>query len=302
MGILTKWIESLDYDYEILTKCTRHKSPRSTCTSCIDACDRNAISISKGVPVIHSSQCNECGKCIATCPVQAVAGIFPRRSMFQNQLVAIKGHTPAVKELLIYYKKGIKSILCEEEELSKDWQQTINKANRVLQELGEPLFHVQFQKVDQEVEKYTRRDLFFAWKKETQLLMKQMAPAKWRFNQNDLELAKYYPNHQFVEISLDTRKCTLCKACQILCNKKSLAITEESFSISAQTCSACKLCEDICPERAISVEEKIMLHTPLSHPIYKKVCKTCKKGFETVSENDDECVPCVKRKGLMSSS
>ena len=47
MGLLTKWAESLDYEFEILTTCSRHRSPRSTCVKCFDVCDQDAITTGK---------------------------------------------------------------------------------------------------------------------------------------------------------------------------------------------------------------------------------------------------------------
>ncbi len=296
MGIFTKWIESLHYEYEILKTCTRHKSPRSTCTKCIDACPRKAISLVNGIPQINGENCNECGKCIAACPVQAVAGIFPKRSVVQNQLIVKNKDVPAGKELLIYYKKGVRGIICEEEELCKEWQEAIDEANKILLELGETPFTVTCRKVNRAEEKITRRELLTAWKKESKSLLKELTPAKWRFNQNDLDVSKYYPEHQFAEIVLDPEKCALCKACQALCNKKCFSITSESFAINAHSCTACGLCMDICPEKAITVTEKVMLNTPVSHPVYTKVCRICKRNFDTLSEHDEECVACVKRK------
>ncbi|MFB6468102.1 4Fe-4S dicluster domain-containing protein [Cytobacillus sp. Hz8] len=300
MGLFEKWVESLDYEYEILQKCTRQKSPRSTCSNCVEVCQRNAISIKNGIPILNAAKCNECGKCIAACPVQAVAGIFPQRMIIQNQLVAFKTEeAPEVKELLIFYKKGVKTIITEDNELDGNWEEKIYEVNRILEVLGEPLISVSFQEIQQEEKKYTRKELLTAWRKEGQSLMKQMVPAKWRFNQNDLDLAKYYPNYQFAQISLDADQCTLCGACQKLCDKNCFTITDSSFMISAQKCSACRLCQDTCPEKAIVIEEKVMPNTPIDIPKLHKTCTSCHKQFETLSDANDECIPCVKRKGFM---
>ncbi|PLR84865.1 4Fe-4S dicluster domain-containing protein [Bacillus sp. V33-4] len=300
MGLFSKWAESLDYEYEILKTCTRHQSPRSKCEKCLDSCDIDAILIVKGVPVINNEECIECGKCMAACPVQAVAGIFPKRTVIQNQLVITDDDIPTVMELLVYYKKGIRAIVCEQEKLNENLEKTIDEVNSVLQELGESAFSVIFQKGGGSTDtSCTRRDLFIGWKQETHSWMKQMTPAKWRFNQTDLELAKHYPNHQFSEIKLDISKCTLCRACQVLCDKNCLNVTETDFSISAQRCSSCRLCEDICPEKAIFVEEKISRHKTIEHPVYTKVCTSCNKSFETLSVNSETCVTCIKRKGFL---
>ena len=70
MGVLSKWVESLDYEYEILTSCIRHRSPRSTCEECVKRCHENAISIHNSKRVIDNKKCTECGQCIPACPVQ----------------------------------------------------------------------------------------------------------------------------------------------------------------------------------------------------------------------------------------
>ena len=40
MALLSKWVESLDYEYEILSSCTRHRSHHSTCTKCVETCEK----------------------------------------------------------------------------------------------------------------------------------------------------------------------------------------------------------------------------------------------------------------------
>lgn len=294
MGIFSKWVESLDYEYEILSSCSRHKSPRSTCTNCVDVCEVDAIIWKKGIPIINHKKCNECGKCIASCSVQAIAGIFPRRTFLQNKLVAENHSVPSVKELLVYAKTGLKGIATENE-LSDQWKQTIEEANKILRMLTESPLHVFESQSEPVNETYTRRELFFSWSKESHILMKEMAPAKWRFNQKDLELSKYYPNYQFAEIQLDAHKCTLCKACQILCEKNCLSITDTGFEISSQACSNCRLCEDICPEKAISVIEKVSPHQEIQYKSHKNQCITCGDTFTTLSEGKQICVPCEKK-------
>ena len=93
MGILSKWVESLDYEYEILHSCIRHRSPRSTCEECVKSCPENAISIYNSKPQIDNKKCTECGQCISVCPVQAVAGIYPNRTIKQGQLVSNRQRT-----------------------------------------------------------------------------------------------------------------------------------------------------------------------------------------------------------------
>lgn len=294
MGLFSKWVESLDYQYEILSSCSRSKSPRSTCSCCIEACELNAIEMKNGIPQINYKDCNECGKCMVSCPVQAIAGIFPKREFHQGRLVEGKNPPPSAKELVVYAKKGIKGIVGEEE-INSQWIRVVEEANVILNQLEEPLLTVEQVKMEKTEECISRRDLFFSWKEGTQSLIKEMSPAKWRFNQTALELSRYYPDYQFVNLQLNTEKCTLCHACEKLCNKKCIEINDEGFIISAQSCSNCKLCEDICPEKAISVSEQISLYEQVEYPFFKNACSSCHKSFYTLSESQEKCVPCMKK-------
>ncbi|MFJ7729441.1 4Fe-4S binding protein [Neobacillus sp. NPDC097160] len=300
MGLLDKWVESLDYQYEVLPSCTRKKSPRSTCQSCLDVCEHDAITLENNHPFIQKEKCIECGNCIAACPVQAVAGIFPQRSVIDNKLLVSNEHVPTVKEMLVLYKQGVREMVSEDPSLTGSLLNVIEEANSILIQLGEDALKVSNKAIEKTEEVYSRRELFSLWKKEGKSLIKQAAPAKWRFNHKHLDVTKYYPNYQFTNISLNLDTCTLCKACEILCDKKCFSITETSFSIAAQACFSCRLCEDICPENAIRLEERISVVKDIHYPIYKKQCCTCQKPFETIRENEEQCVSCTKRKGFLA--
>ncbi len=298
MGLLNRWIESLDYEFRVLDSCSRHHSPHSTCSKCIESCTEAAVTLVSGKPIISTQKCLECGDCIAECPAQAIEGFLPKRMIHQNQLIVTNEHPPSIREMLVLYKKGVKTLIYEQEVMNTDWKQAVSKTNDRLKELNEPPFSIQRKKREIGEEKFTRREVFSIWKKEAQSTMKQIAPAKWRFNHRELDLSIFYPNDQFTIISLDTNKCTTCKACQILCKKNCLLITETAFTISAQRCSGCMLCQDICPEKAITVEEKIQPAVRISHSLYTKKCTACKSKYKTLSINNDKCVMCKKRESF----
>lgn len=300
MGLLGKWIESLDYQFEILPTCTRHKSPRSTCQRCFDVCKEAAISIDHNIPVISPKKCIECGKCMAACPVQAVAGIFPKRTVVNNTLVMTSADFPTVKELLLLYKNGVRGIISENPERLEDGKEVVDLANSMLEQLGEEPFTVSTDPFEKAEKVYSRRELFFVWHQESQSLMKQAVPAKWRFNHTQLDLAKYYPDFQFATLSVDTKKCTLCKTCEFLCEKNCLTISETGLTINAQSCSACQLCVDSCPEQAITIEEKISQVFDVHYPIYQKRCPVCGQPYATLREDDQKCVACTKQEGFLS--
>lgn len=294
MGLLSKWVESLDYEYEILSFCTRFVSPRATCSQCIDSCTEEAITLEEGKPSIDNGKCNECGYCISACPVQAIAGIYPRRTIIQEQLVIQDSQLPTAKELLILRKKGVHVIVGETTGLVESWKEPIDEANAILIQLEDKPFSV-VTKCAEEEQYYSRRELFSLWKKEGTSVLKQAAPAKWRFNHKDFDLSIYYKNYQFTSITVDLEKCTLCTACQKLCEKKCFEIQEDQVLISSQRCSSCQLCVDICQEKAISLADEISRTAITSHPIYERVCSVCGKTHRTVCEHDEKCVACKKR-------
>src|SRR5690625_1498371 len=301
MGLTSSWLESLDYDYKILPHCSLYQSPRSSCTKCIDKCPENAIEIKDAEPLIDTTKCTQCGNCVAICPVQAVEGFLPKRSIVNKQFIMDSQSVPTIKELLIYYKKGITTLVCDKQELSLSWKNTIEDTNNILGELGEQPFEINNrQELLEDGHVMTRRELFFSWEKDLKKIAKKMTPAKWRFNHESLDLSKYYLDYQFVDISIDTTKCTLCTACEILCEKDVLQIGEKGFSISAQHCSNCSLCQDICPENAITLKQVISRATPVNHQIYSQTCSECHEPFSTLNESQNICVGCKKKKDLLS--
>lgn len=297
INLLGHWIEGLDYEYQISSDCSRHQSARSSCNKCIESCPEEAISLIDGKPVIENKDCIECGLCVASCPVQAVEGFLPKRTVADNCLIIDENNPPTIKELLVYYKKGITTIICEYDTMDSEWEIAIKNTNQALEELGESPFEVHFKQVEpKQSKKISRRELFFIWERTLKEIGNDMTPAKWRFNHESLDLSKYYPDHQFVTISLDTDKCSLCKACQFLCKKDCLQVGDTHFSISNTECTNCSLCQDICPEGAISLTSMISTGLTEKHLLYNNYCTSCERPFQTFHEEDEHCFVCMKIK------
>jgi len=298
VGIVGKWLESLDYQYNIKENtCVRHKSPFATCQACVDVCSENAIFIRDGKPAINQKSCIECGKCLSSCPVQAIAGIYPKREVVNGYLIIEKRYIPSAKELLIYRAKGIKTLVIEPGEMNGDLSEVLTRVNEQLDKLNEEPFEVKTEVTRPKIEEvtYSRRELFSLWKKESKTFLSQVTPAKWRFNQTDFKLAKYYPEHQFYSVNIDSSTCSLCEICTSLCEKQCFAIDDKQLTISSQTCSNCRLCIDVCPEKSISIVSNITEAQQTKYPLYKKTCTSCKKDFLTIRNNDQQCFVCNKR-------
>lgn len=297
MGLLSKWVESLDYKFEILPACTRYVSPHASCEKCIQVCESKAITLVKGKPIINEKKCNECGICLSACPVQGIAGIYPERTIHQHKLILKDLVFPTEKELLILAKKGVKTIAVENPTSMEKWRERVAKVNVLLSELNETPFTISTHSAEAD-QAISRRECLSLLKKETKSVLKKAAPAKWRFNQSDLHLPKYYQGFQFTTITIDSGKCLLCTACEKLCRNKCFCIREASFTIFAQECSSCQLCVDVCPEKAISVESGISKAEETKLLLYVNVCKVCHKPFQTLSEQGEKCTACRKRESL----
>ena len=295
MGFIEKWIESLDYDFELVTStCVRYKSPRSTCAACAAACTEEAIVYSQGKPTIDQEKCSECGRCIVACPVQAIAGILPKQLFFKKKFIITQAEPLSVKELLIYHAKGITTVASREAPIGREWRERLAEVNQLLEQLGEQPFL--FETEVQLESTYSRRELFSLWKKESQSLVKQVTPAKWRFNHLKLELSQYYPDQQFFRIDLDKEKCTLCQACERLCPKSSIKLEEGYFTLNAQVCSGCKLCQETCPEQVIKVTSLISRVQKLNFTVYEKICAECGESYQSLQGDSQKCPMCTRRK------
>lgn len=297
MGLLSKWVESLDYEYEILPSCTRYVSPHASCEKCVQACDRDAIMLVNGKPAIDHKKCSECGNCISACPVQGIAGIYPERTIIQKELLIKNKEVPTVKELLILYKKGVKTISAETPLLIEYWKDKIEEADALLNQLNETPFTVSVKSTVEE-KLYSRRELFSLWKNESKYVVKKAVPAKWRFNQQDFHLPKYYRDYQFASITIDIDKCVLCTACEKLCRNQCFRITDDYFSLFSQSCSSCLLCVDACPEKAIIVEGGISKAEETKLPTYESVCSVCHKAYQSLQKHDEKCAACRKRESF----
>ncbi|WP_310197191.1 hypothetical protein [Neobacillus niacini] len=158
-------------------------------------------------------------------------------------------------------------------------------------------FTIQDEKLELEKnDSCSRREIFSLWGKEGKSLVKQVTPAKWRFNHSNLELARYYPDYQFYTVVVDTKKCSLCRVCEALCPKQCFNIADDAFLISPQACSHYQLCSDACPENAITINHQVSKALSTTHETFLNTCEGCDTSFRTLSKHDNKCPVCARRK------
>lgn len=304
MSLIFKWLESLSIDLTITDRCSRLVSPKSTCTTCIEHCDAEALSLVNKKIVIDEKKCNSCGACITACPVSAVKGNLPQRTVKGGLLSYEPHYCPTVKELLVFHKRGVKGIALPADWDDPLWVQRIDEANQWLSKLElEPFFFQRAQELADPV--MSRRDLFMSAGKQGKLVAKEMAPAEWRQNPNAWSLPYHYHDVQFYEVELDLERCSFCQSCFRLCKQDVFKLSESGsesksgsgeLAIDHQKCTNCLLCVDVCNEDALVIAEKVCEKTASHIAVEERCCTRCKKTYTAFRASKDEgnCPVCSR--------
>jgi len=292
LSLILKWLESLSIDQTITDRCSRQVSPKSTCTTCIEHCDSEALTLVENKIKLDVNKCDSCGECIIACPTASISGTVPSRTIKNGMLYYEPHFCPTSKELLILRKRGLQRIAIPSEWHDEQWEKVIAETNEVLTALEmTPFVFVKAEAVKEQA--LTRRELFTTARTRSQSLAKELAPAAWRQNPNAWSLPHYYQDVQFFQVELDFDQCSFCGSCFTLCKQRVFDQSETELSIDNQKCTNCKLCSDACPEGAISVSERLGARTVEVHQVFTGKCKRCKSTFRSFDEDTELCHVCV---------
>lgn len=291
MSLFISWLESMYMENSVTSQCLRHRNPNSTCTRCLDACDQAAILFKDGKIQFDQIKCNSCGACVIACSLSAIKGIPSNRQFVDGCLVSNDFFIPTVKELLIYKKRGMTSLLLGDGRFSSEWEKTIRDANACLVQLGEEPIDL-MKKAKQS--KLSRRSLFSSVQKQGQQLAKKLAPAEWRGLSN-WNLASYYPNRQFNQVEINQGKCTFCRSCMILCPQDVFQLSPTTVQVNNSRCVDCGLCTDLCMEDALMISTSLQNATVSEYQYTNKECCICGNEFQSLHSEETECFICSDR-------
>lgn len=280
-------------DLKITENCSRQSNLHSTCTFCVEACKKGALSPDLQSIDLNHEGCNSCGDCVIACPLSAIEGIVDSRDFCKGSLLYSESYTPTVKELLIYKKRGVQSIQTQDIPMNDQWKKVLTQTNKVLEVVGEPVIEV-VQKAQVE-EKLSRRSFLTSFKREGKQLAKNMAPASWKLEADQWKLAIYYPEYQFYTILIDRKKCTLCHACKTFCTQKVFQIVNQTLKINHQNCVGCTACSDICSEDAIQISTEVKKINEEYVELHSKICLNCGQSFVTFLPETLKCHVCKDR-------
>lgn len=279
-------------DLRITKKCSRKRSLRSTCSFCVESCKIEALSINQQKIAINLKKCSSCGDCVISCPLSAIEGInvtreFENRSLIYNDLF-----TPTLKELLIYKYRGLRSVRLDRIPINHQWETVIQQTNKILSELQQCPIEIEQKEPE---ERFSRRAFFNSIQTEGKKIVKSMAPASWKMEANEWNLATYYPEYQFYSIELDRNKCTLCKACFTFCSQEVFHLVDSLLQIESDKCVNCTDCTDICLEDAIIIKKDIRKKRDLHEPIHAMKCRDCGQPFHSFLPETEKCPICANR-------
>ncbi|MEH7500427.1 4Fe-4S dicluster domain-containing protein [Neobacillus drentensis] len=292
MSLLLKWLESMHEDLRITNNCSRKRNIRSTCSLCFESCNSSALAINPHSIEIDPERCTSCGECLINCPLSAIEGIAVTREFEKNSLLYKDDFIPTEKELMIYKKRGLNSITFNSAPLNQAWKIVLDETNRMLSQVDQSPIEVVQSEFD---EKLSRRTLFTSLQSGGKKLAKSMAPASWKMEANEWNLANYFPEYQFYTVEMDKNKCTLCKACFTFCLQEVFHIKEIFLHIESEKCVNCTDCTDICPEDAIQIKTKIKKKSDLNEPIHTMKCQDCGRFFHSFQAERNKCPICINR-------
>lgn len=275
----------------VTSQCVRSKSKKANCDVCVETCVQRALSTTESGGIhFHVSACNQCGACVAACPVNAIEGNLPVRKTEQHTIFEDQTSHPSVKELLLYHQKGYQHLIITSEE--SHWHTVIQQTNKVLARLSQPLltFTCDPSVITEHISKSRRAFL------RVNLLNRNHASSAPKID-NQL-LPQLFSDYQFFTVNLDSDSCSLCSACLRLCPTSALKYEQQHFVIENGRCVGCKICQDGCPEQSLEVQESIQHKTHSRTPFVFNVCHECKQHYLALSGNNMLCAPCKVKKSL----
>lgn len=299
MGMLTTWLESLAYEIEISSACLKLQSPKSNCMKCSQYCPEQAINIIGPDVKIDSESCTKCGQCVPACPVQAISGKSPERTILNDTLLIDDGLFPPVQELLFFYKRGIRKIYCSNQVVPDAG--AIEEVQTLLARMGyEPIAILDSLPSPAEEQASTRRAfLLNAASEGRKLAASSLTPAKWKFNQNQFNLVSMFPGFSLYEIQISQEQCTLCEACFKMCKQDVFTLQGGTLSVKHSSCNGCQLCVDVCAAGAVNSVQKVHTSAGSELEVEQVACRDCGSPFYRwkidYSNPDAICTVCKSR-------
>ncbi|EAR4674253.1 4Fe-4S dicluster domain-containing protein [Escherichia coli O5:H32] len=287
---------SFNDDIVVTSDCIRNKSRRVECRLCIDACSSGALSItSSGTVEIIPDACSGCGGCTAACPVMAITGPFPERQTADDQLYLDAITAPSVKELLLYYRAGYRTLVVDENHFA--WRDVVERTNSLLHACHQVPFLMNYYRHDDNHASAEQLDVVIARRRFLHIGTVQRYLGKKTSPTNRL-ISDIFPDYQLFSININKNACSLCSSCLKLCPTGVFHYQNKQLVIESGECVGCKLCQESCPESAIEVREEIAKKTQTHYSFNVAFCPRCQNPFPSLNPGEHLCPACSMQEKL----
>jgi len=280
-------------------KCLRTEYLYNDCSSCMEACPVDALSLSHSKRIaIDSATCIDCNACIGVCPTETFVNsnfdpvMYILKSGIDKDIILsckTTGECLSVfgSENLISLGLRSKSVAMDMSHCSScdvincgnkvetQIMNTINEANKLLIPVGKSGIEIK-----RDMPELSRRDAIFSFAKEAttqsdesqfEMLFdtKETLPKSRLVLQNSLKYAienfkvdKLNENFSFLSNKkIDFDSCTNCGDCLQFCPTNALFYGAGNTKILFQTtrCIACGICDDICKPKSFTSDSGVDL-------------------------------------------
>lgn len=308
-------------------RCVSHYK-NMQCHTCQQNCPQQAIANRH----IDLSKCNECGLCLAVCPVHAIETTVS----YQQELVAVCAKETVVLNCQMRDKRSgfpclgfldtrILWAIAQEQRVvlnlhhckdcnlavSQQLHHIVRECNNVLRQEGKSLVSGgsdnECNTVPEQTAKISRRDFF------KQFMKAAVITAEAIVSSNEDVVVAYCPEG-YIKQQLDKmdttqnntlfytltigQDCNACGLCAKICPQQALQAklhhNHYVLKYDAALCYNCGVCQQNCPRKAIHIAKADGDRIP-EHTIPLPLCEQCKQPFQPIGENTI-CLDCYQHR------
>jgi len=285
----------------------------ASCAGCVQACPKQAWTLTDEALEIDTGACDGCGLCLPACPREALSlPIRPARRYRGSERLLLAGCHRAIdidqvgsvpclnsfglRELLRQRSAGCNRWLvtiaeCEEcERDSRDsFLHEVTLFNRALQQRGEePIMVECIEPADWRAACDSLTLLSEEAMSRRHFLRGMASPVAGRRDAHETDPAQL--TARFLggtgltpwHCSIDVERCNLCEACLKVCPTGAVRLERNGgdFLVSEpSSCNGCALCMDVCKQDAVTVEHWKEESSPYKIAVTKRQCRSCGIDF-----------------------